>query len=96
MTEKLKAQYEEAKKNSLKGSFVRMQEIQDKWANLKANKQDSKVGPTPDEGLTEDQIKLLENDNVVLNSNYTFKYLGISPVSLKLIIPDYLKRFKKY
>jgi len=50
----------------------------------------------PNPLLTEDQIKLLENDNVVLNTNYTFKYLGISPVSLKLIIPDYLKRFKKY
>ena len=50
----------------------------------------------PNPLLTEDQIKLLENDNVVLDTNYTFKYLGISPVSLKLIIPDYLKRFKKY
>ena len=50
----------------------------------------------PNPLLTEDQIKLLANDNVVLNTNYTFKYLGISPVSLKLIIPDYLKRFKKY
>ena len=50
----------------------------------------------PNPLLTEDQIKLLENDNVVLNTNYTFKYLCISPVSLKLIIPDYLKRFKKY
>ncbi len=50
----------------------------------------------PNPLLTEDQIKLLENDNISLNANYTFKYLGISPVSLKLIIPDYLKRFKKY
>ncbi|MCH2540833.1 MAG: complex I NDUFA9 subunit family protein [Alphaproteobacteria bacterium] len=50
----------------------------------------------PNPLLTEDQIKLLENDNIVLDTNYTFKYLDISPVSLKLIIPDYLKRFKKY
>ena len=46
--------------------------------------------------LTEDQIKLLNNDNVISNTNYTFKYLKIDPVSLELILPDYLKRFKKY
>ena len=50
----------------------------------------------PNPLLTEDQIKLLENNNIVLNNNYTFKSLGINPVSLKLILPDYLKRFKKY
>ena len=50
----------------------------------------------PSPSLTEDQIKLLENNNIVLSTNYTFKYLGINPVSLELILPDYLKRFKKY
>ena len=50
----------------------------------------------PNPLLTEDQIKLLENNNIVLSTNYTFKYLGINPVSLELILPDYLKRFKKY
>ena len=50
----------------------------------------------PNPLLTEDQIKLLENNNIVLDTNYTFKYLGINPVSLELILPDYLKRFKKY
>ena len=50
----------------------------------------------PNPLLTEDQIKLLENDNIVFNSKYTFKYLGINPVSLKLILPSYVKRFKKY
>ena len=50
----------------------------------------------PNPLLTKDQIKLLENNNIVLDTNYTFKYLGINPVSLELILPDYLKRFKKY
>ena len=50
----------------------------------------------PNPLLTEDQIQLLKNNNIVLNDNYTFKYLGINPVSLELILPDYLKRFKKY
>ena len=50
----------------------------------------------PNSLLTEDQIKILENDNIILNANYTLKYLGINPVSLELILPDYLKRFKKY
>ena len=50
----------------------------------------------PNPLLTEDQIKLLENNNIVLNANYTFKHLGINPVSLELMLPDYLKRFKKY
>ena len=50
----------------------------------------------PNPLLTEDQIKLLDNDNIVLNTNYTFRYLDINPVSLELILPEYLKRFKKY
>ena len=50
----------------------------------------------PNPLLTEDQIKLLENNNIILNTDYTFKYLDINPVSLELILPDYLKRFKKY
>ena len=48
----------------------------------------------PNPLLTEDQIKLLENNNIILNTDYTFKYLDINPVSLELILPDYLKRFK--
>ena len=50
----------------------------------------------PNPLLTEDQIKLLDNNNIVLNTNYTFRYLDINPVSLELILPEYLKRFKKY
>ena len=50
----------------------------------------------PNPLLTEDQIKLLKNNNIVLNANYTFKHLGINPISLELMLPDYLKRFKKY
>ena len=50
----------------------------------------------PNPLLTEDQIKLLENNNIILNNDYTFMYLAINPVSLELILPDYLKIFKKY
>ena len=50
----------------------------------------------PNPLITEDQIKLLNYDNIVLNNHLTFKELKINPTSLELIIPNYLKRFKKY
>tara|TARA_B100000029_G_scaffold411047_1_gene413225 strand:- start:6572 stop:7498 length:927 start_codon:yes stop_codon:yes gene_type:complete len=50
----------------------------------------------PNPPLTLDQIKLLENNNIISNNNLTFKDLNINPVSLELILPNYLKRFKKY
>ena len=50
----------------------------------------------PNPLITEDQIKLLNYDNIVLNNHLTFKKLKINPTSLELIIPNYLKRFKKY
>ena len=46
--------------------------------------------------LTVDQIKLLENDNLVLENKYNLEYLDINPIAFELVIPDYLKRFKKY
>ena len=50
----------------------------------------------PNPLLTEDQVKLLDNNNIILKTNHTFKHLGVNPVSLELILSDYLKRFKKY
>ena len=50
----------------------------------------------PNPLLTEDQIKLLENNNIISEKVFNFKYLKINPVSLRLIIADYLKRYKKY
>ena len=46
--------------------------------------------------LTQDQIKLLEVNNIVLNANNDLKSLKINPTSLEMVLPDYLKRFKKY
>ena len=45
--------------------------------------------------LTPDQLKLLEKDNVVSKKHLTFKDLNIKPVSLEIVIEDYLKRFTK-
>ena len=50
----------------------------------------------PNPLLTEDQVKLLDNNNIILKTNHTFKHLGVNPVCLELILSDYLKRFKKY
>ena len=50
----------------------------------------------PNPPLTLDQIKLLENNNIISNNQFTFQDLNINPVSLELILPNYLKRFKKY
>ena len=50
----------------------------------------------PNPPLTLDQIKLLENNNVIFNDSFTLKQLNINPVSLELMLPNYLKRFKKY
>ena len=45
--------------------------------------------------LTVDQLKLLEKDNVVSKKYLTLKDLNIKPVSLEIVIEDYLKRFTK-
>ena len=45
--------------------------------------------------LTTDQLKLLSKDNIVSKRFSTFKDLKVSPVSLELVISDYLKRFIK-
>ncbi|MFS4581723.1 complex I NDUFA9 subunit family protein [Phaeobacter sp. C3_T13_0] len=44
--------------------------------------------------LTRDQLKNLQADNVVADDAQGFKALGISPVSLASVLPDYLWKFR--
>ncbi len=49
----------------------------------------------PDPPLTRDQVKLLEQDNVVSSKARTFKDLGIEePHACEVIIPTYLDRYR--
>jgi len=54
--------------------------------------------PTP--LLTVDQVKLLESDNVVSvnarTGRRTLQGLGVDPVSIGAVVPDYLSRFRAY
>jgi NADH dehydrogenase len=44
--------------------------------------------------VTRDQVKNLRNDNVVSAGAKTFADLGIKPVALEAVLPDYLWRFR--
>ncbi|MGJ8603575.1 MAG: complex I NDUFA9 subunit family protein [Marivita sp.] len=44
--------------------------------------------------VTRDQVKNLRNDNVVGDGVKTFADLGITPVALEAVLPDYLWRFR--
>ncbi|MGC1497728.1 MAG: complex I NDUFA9 subunit family protein [Sulfitobacter sp.] len=44
--------------------------------------------------LTRDQLKNLKNDNVVAEDSLDFDALGIKPVSMTSVLPDYLWRFR--
>jgi hypothetical protein len=44
--------------------------------------------------VTADQIKNLRINNVVSDDAQGFKALGITPTSMKVILPDYLWRFR--
>ncbi len=50
--------------------------------------------------LTVDQVRLLENDNVVSfkarTSKHTLEGLGIDPVFIDAVVPEYLERFRAY
>jgi NADH dehydrogenase len=50
--------------------------------------------------LTVDQVKLLEHDNVVSfkarSSKHTLEGLGIDPVLIDAVVPEYLERFRAY
>ena len=52
----------------------------------------------PNPPLTIDQVRLLENDNVVSEeakrSGRTLEGLGIEPVAIAAIVPDYLEQFR--
>lgn len=48
----------------------------------------------PNPLLTRDQVKLLEQDNVVSKKAKTFKDLGITPQPIEAIIPWYLERYR--
>jgi len=49
--------------------------------------------PTPP--LTRDQVRLLKYDNVVGPNSETFAHLGISPMAVEMVVPDYLSRFNR-
>ncbi|WP_299786442.1 complex I NDUFA9 subunit family protein [uncultured Marivita sp.] len=44
--------------------------------------------------ITRDQVKNLRHDNVVGNGVKTFADLGIKPVAIEAVLPDYLWRFR--
>jgi NADH dehydrogenase len=44
--------------------------------------------------VTRDQVKNLSKDNVVSEDAKTFADLGIKPVALEAVLPDYLWRFR--
>ncbi|MDW3223499.1 MAG: complex I NDUFA9 subunit family protein [Paracoccaceae bacterium] len=44
--------------------------------------------------ITRDQVRNLANDNIVSDGARTFEDLGITPVSLASVLPDYLWRFR--
>lgn len=44
--------------------------------------------------ITADQVRSLRNDNVVSEGAKSFADLGIDPVSLEAVLPDYLWRFR--
>lgn len=44
--------------------------------------------------ITRDQVKNLRHDNVVGNGVKTFAGLGIKPVAIEAVLPDYLWRFR--
>jgi NADH dehydrogenase len=52
--------------------------------------------PTPP--LTIDQVRLLESDNVVSETakrdGHTLEGLGIEPVAIAAVVPDYLEQFR--
>ena len=67
------------------------------WA---ARLQASVLQLLPNPLLTTDQVTLLEKDNVVSVKARTgrraLKDLGIDPVSIVAVVPDYLERFRAH
>jgi NADH dehydrogenase len=48
----------------------------------------------PGKLLTRDQLKLLSRDNVVHSDALSLRDLGISPMAVEQVVPDYLRRFR--
>ena len=44
--------------------------------------------------VTRDQVKNLRNDNVVTEGAQSFEALGIDPVAMTSVLPEYLWRFR--
>ena len=44
--------------------------------------------------ITRDQVQTLKDDNVVSEGAKTFADLGIDPVAMEAVLPDYLWRFR--
>lgn len=53
------------------------------------------AGVLPNPPLTLDQVKLLENDNVVSDGALGLDAFGIDPVSFEAIVPTYMGRYHK-
>ncbi|MFK7838596.1 MAG: complex I NDUFA9 subunit family protein [Sulfitobacter sp.] len=51
-------------------------------------------GLVPNVMITCDQVKNLANDNIVSDEAKSFDYLGIKPVAMGSVLPDYLWRFR--
>ena len=45
--------------------------------------------------LTHDQVKLLKHDNIVSANSQHFVHLGVSPIAMEMIIPEYLARYHR-
>lgn len=51
-------------------------------------------GLIPNTLLTRDQLRNLQNDNVVTEGAQGFEALGIAPVAMAAVVPDYLWRYR--
>ena len=49
----------------------------------------------PGKPLTRDQLLMLERDNVVAPDAPSLEALGIRPTPVELIVPEYLRRFRR-
>lgn len=49
----------------------------------------------PGKLLTRDQLLLLRSDNVVAKDARTLQDLGVTPTPIRLIVPDYLQRYRQ-
>ena len=59
-----------------------------------ASMQAAVLGLLPSPLLTPDQVKLLRHDNVVSDGAKGLPDLGIQPVALEAVLPDYLWRYR--